>query len=946
MIYESLKHNPTKSSHLPRMNDLIRKYRVDQPGIDGATFSTTQDPSGHFKVAWAKVTSFWKDYCELFSNSPDVTGRSCIYEVNSNEATLRIMMRFVHPKKTEIVTEEFLCNALAIIQEIIKQYISFSSGDSATGIEGDEDNLFITVVSKSTTGSANGPPDGNLRTEVEFKFPKCRTSQVIFNDKIIDKIIAQFRSWKVMSTLKTEPIGGWETIIQPMNTYFPIHGTRTSNDSWSIPLKMYKVSPLVPLPLEKGQELDNQDIYNYFEHTEHSWLKTRAAGQKSIIDKAPESIDFTPLMLSTFFSSEFTTFHFIEDGVLDSDTDAGAGKTRAESDISSHEPQDMVHHLIPMISKERLRNDMYWTELGRTLFNIFRRFPDTGFDIWNTYDPHPEPREDYNREKWEDFAEDSGINDHLSHRTLAAYAREDSPDRYVEWHKLWMEDSVKKSMSVIENDVAEVLYRYLWLDYMTVEGNVWYRFEPGGTRLTKMCGATKFLQEIPGVIKLYLNLRDSLNEDQMNIHNNKIKKQAQTSADIIQTIIKKLGTTQFQNAMVKQCYIKFHRDRVAQHFDTNPNIMAWSNVVTHCHGNEVVVRNGKLEDFMTKTTGISLETRLYTWEHPAVKELMAWFRQMFPEPDFLDYFLKICASFLYGFNAEKFFIIFSGKGDNGKSLVAKLIQRVLGDYAIDFPVEMLSGVKRDASGPSPELAQAQGSHVAFSQEPESSVPLKCGNIKRCTGGDRFFCRKNRDDGGSIEAMFKLVFVCNIIPRIEGADTAMVNRLRYLPFLSTYCHDAPDDPEEQKRLRRFPIDVQFVDKLKGFRRPMAWIMYQYFGRYRKEGLKSPKIVDEFTKRHWKDNDPYELFFSEFCIKTEEDDKLMITTVFNKFKAWFRNTFPTSPPQDVATMTTHLSTEKRLGDPKGRFWIGWKLRADDAQHQQQSKYSSDRKKKDIA
>lgn len=928
------------------MNDLIRKYRVDQPGIDGATFSTTQDSSGHFKVAWNKVTSFWKDYCELFTKSPEITGRSCIYEINPNEATLRILMRFVHPKKTEILTEKFLCNALAIIQEIIKQYISFSSGDSATGIEGDEENLFIAVVSESTTASAGGHPDGNLRTEVEFRFPKCRTSQVTFNEKIIDKIVSQFRSWKLMSTLGAEPLEGWESIIQPMNTYFPIYGTKTTNDPWSLALKMYKVSPLVPLPLEEGQELENQDIYNYFEHADHSWLKTRAAGQKSIIDKAPESIDFTPLMLSAFFSSEFTTFHFLEDGVLDDDSDDPAGiRTRAESDISSHEPQDMVHHLIPLISKERLRNDMYWTELGRTLFNIFRRFPDTGFDIWNTYDPHPEPREDYNRDKWEDFAEDSGVNDYLSHRTLATYAREDSPDRYNEWHKLWMEDSVKKSMSVIENDVAEVLYRYLWLDYMTVEGNIWYRFEQGSTRLVKMCGATKFLQEIPGVIKLYLNLRDSFNDDLMNITVAKTKKQAQTSADIIQTIIKKLGTTQFQNAMVKQCYIKFHRDQVAPHFDTNPNIMAWSNVVTHCHGNEIIVRKGKLEDFITKTTRISLETRLYNWDHPAIKELMAWFEQMFPEREFLEYFLKICASFLYGFNSEKFFIIFSGKGDNGKSLVSKLIQRVLGDYAIDFPVEMLSGVKRDSSGPSPELAQAQGSHVAFSQEPESSVPLKCGNIKRYTGGDRFFARKNRDDGGSIEAMFKLVFVCNIIPRIEGADTAMVNRLRYLPFLSTYCHDAPEDPEEQKRLRRFPIDVQFVDKLKSFRRPMAWIMYQYFGKYRKEGLKSPKIVDAYTKEHWKRNDPYEMFFDEFCMKDEDpESKLMITAVFTRFKAWFRNTFPMSAQQDAATMTTHLSTEKRMGEPEGRFWIGWKLRAADDQ-QGLSKYSSDRKRKDI-
>ena len=917
------------------MNDLLRKYRTTAENVDGAVFSTSYDSKDHFKIAWPKVTSFWKDYCELFTTSSEVTGKSCLYEVNPNEATLRILMKFVHAKKTKVLTEKFLCTALAIIQELIKQYINFNSSESINGEE-DEDQLLVCIVSHSNmhgnehgldnAGSSIGS-DGNLQTEVEFRFPKCRISQTTFNDRIIERIISQFRAFKLMSTLATEPIGGWEKIIQPMNSYFPVHGSKTCNDAWTLPLKTYKCSPVVHLPLDVDQELESQDIYSYFDHSEHSWLKTRAAGQKSIIDKAPDEIDFTPLMLSSWFSTEITNFNFDDD--IPSDDEELSGKGKMESVVSSDEPRDQVHYLIPLISKERLKNDMYWTELGRTLYNIFRRFPDTGFDVWNTYDVHPEPREDYNRYKWEDFAEDDGVNNYLSIRTIAAYAREDSPDRYAEWHSLWMEESVKKSMSLIENDIAEVLYRYLWLDYMTVEGNIWYRFDRDATRLNKMCGATKFLQEIPNIIKVYLNLRSKFNDDLMNVSDPKTKKEAQSQTGQIDKIVKFLGTSKSQTAMVKMCYTKFHRDGVAKYFDTNPNLMSWNNVVSHVHNTEIIIRKGKMEDFITKSTGISLETKMYNWDHPAIKELMVWFRQMFPEEDFRDYFLKICSSFLYGRNAERYFIVLSGKGANGKSKIIALIEKVLGDYAVNFPVEVLTGNKRDASGPSPELAQAAGSRVAFSSEPESSIPLKCGNIKRWTGGDRFYARKNREDGGSVEASFKMVFVCNIIPQIEGADPAVVDRFRYLPFLSRYCEDAPETEEEQYAQRRFPIDYLFEEKLAKFRRPMAWIMYQYFSRYRKEGLKSPTIVKEYTAKHWQDTDPYEMFFTEYMLKVdveeEPENRLLVTTLYTRFKPWFKLNFPTSNPPNAATVTTHMAI--KLGNPKGRFWVDWKLKADE-------------------
>lgn len=915
------------------MDSLIRKYRVDQTGIEGAIFSTIPDSAGHFKVPWNKVISFWKDYCELFTYSPEAIAKGCLYEYNGSEATLRVLFRFIYSRKAAgIVTEKFLCLALGIVQEVMRDFSREDDDESLRCIVSQTGNISSSKVGSMSPLLAATPAamTDDIRTDVEFKFPQCRISQAVFNEKILPEIKQRFRLCKLTSSLATEPIGDWNKIVQPMNGYFPLHGTKTCPDPWGQPLELYKCSGIVNMPIEDGQELIDEDLHGYLEASEHSWLKSRASGQRSIMEKADDAIDFTPMILSSFFSNEITSFHFPDDA----DLSASRGDRRsrgvgsgAESDVSSADQTEMVQYLVPLISKSRLRNDMYWTELGRTLFNIFRADRDAGFEFWNKNDISAEPREEYNRDKWEQFYEDSGVNDFLSIRTIAIYAREDNRDRYDDWHMAWMEESVRQSLSVIENDVAEVLYRYLWLDFMTVGANSWYKFDVGATRLKKLCSNTNFLEKFPLIVKLYSSLQSKFNDETVDISDPKKGKKAATGSSIIGTIIKKLGTTTFQNAMIKQCFVKFYRDGADEFFDSNPNLISWQNVVSHVHGTEIYVRSGKMEDFLTKTTRVSLDTKTYSMRHPLVIEVMDWFEKMFPEEDFLTYFMKICSSFLYGKNAEKFFIVWSGSGDNGKSLVIKLLQKVLGDYAVDFPVELLTGNKAHSSGPSPELAQAKGARVGFVSEPESSIPLRCGNIKRYTGGDRFYARMCNENGSSIDAMFKMVFTCNQIPQIEGADTAMVNRFRYLPFLITFADDAPETLEEQRRQKRYPKDPFFENKLDSYRRPMAWLMFHYFSRYRIEGLKiSPRLVDEYTKRHWEDNDPYQMFFREYMQKDEDSHgKLNATAMYQRFKPWYKSNFPTGMVPDQRMMTNHMSARNRLGPQENRCWLGWKMRS---------------------
>ena len=71
-------------------------------------------------------------------------------------------------------------------------------------------------------------------------------------------------------------------------------------------------------------------------------------------------------------------------------------------------------------------------------------------------------------------------------------------------------------------------------------------------------------------------------------------------------------------------------------------------------------------------------------------------------------------------------------------------------------------------------------------------------------------------------MFKLGLICNKLPQIPNADQATWNRIRIIPFESTFTDDAPTDPNEQLRKKIFPVDRDFEDKkLPGMLEAFAW-----------------------------------------------------------------------------------------------------------------------------
>jgi phage/plasmid-associated DNA primase len=252
---------------------------------------------------------------------------------------------------------------------------------------------------------------------------------------------------------------------------------------------------------------------------------------------------------------------------------------------------------------------------------------------------------------------------------------------------------------------------------------------------------------------------------------------------------------------------------------------------------------------------------------------------------------------------------------------------MLGQLAIKFNTTIVTGKKAGVGAANADLARAGGGvRWAVLEEPDGDEQINVGTLKHLSGNDSFYARdlfERGKDGREITPMFKLIFICNKLPKLKYSDKATWNRVRVIPFESTFCRPedpAPETYAEQLLQKRFPMDKKFHLKIPGLLSPFAWVLLQH--RMKIRTRVEPDKVRAATAIYRKQNDIYRQFFEEHII--EEKGKVMsLTELYSQFKEWFRESVPnhTIPVRsEVEEYFTRL-----WGEPeRGKKWIGFRIR----------------------
>jgi P4 family phage/plasmid primase-like protien len=390
----------------------------------------------------------------------------------------------------------------------------------------------------------------------------------------------------------------------------------------------------------------------------------------------------------------------------------------------------------------------------------------------------------------------------------------------------------------------------------------------------------------------------------------------------VQKIISNLKSSPYKNNIMKEAMEVFYDRRFQQKLDQNPFLIGFKNGVYDLKLNEF--RPGRPEDFISKVLPIDLVN--YQIQDEEVQNVINFLMKVFPDPEIRDYFLDTYSDVFVGGNNQKKVYLWTGDGDNGKSITQMFFDEMLGELAIKFNTQYFTGKKVSSGSANPELARAAPPvRLGTMEEPDADEQLNIGELKKLSGGDKFWARDLFEKGKQtreVTPMFMLSFICNKLPKLKHSDKATWNRMRVIPFEATFVDaedNCPETLEEQIKQKRFPMDKELKHKIPGMVSAFAWYLLDW--RKKISVRKEPEKVREATAAYRRQNDIYRQFIEE-CI-TEDDSVLSLTEIYAQFKEWFKEGWP--------NMTLPIKNEvkeyfERLwGEPeRGLRWKGYRIR----------------------
>ena len=373
---------------------------------------------------------------------------------------------------------------------------------------------------------------------------------------------------------------------------------------------------------------------------------------------------------------------------------------------------------------------------------------------------------------------------------------------------------------------------------------------------------------------------------------------------------------------MKECMEVFYDETFAPKLNNNKYLIAFNNGVYDLK--KKTFRDGIPEDFLSMKMAVDYNEEMSD-KHPKVLEVEDFFKKIFPDRSLRDYFLDTSSDVFVGGNPYKVFQVWTGHGNNGKSITQEMFEKMLGKYAVKLPTSLLTGKRSQSSAACPELARAgNGVRWCVLQEPDKRDTLNIGILKELSGNDTFFARGLYKEGQEITPMFKLVLVCNKPPKVPHDDQATWNRVKVIPFESTFSRNAPEDEDEQMAAKTFPIDTQFSDKIPGLLEALAWVLLDH----RKKLIKrvEPAKVQGATDAYRKQNDIYRQYIEENIeVDVEERYKISLVELYNNFKEWFKDSMSSSHYPVKNDVREYFEEPKNWGTAgEGLVWSGKKFR----------------------
>jgi P4 family phage/plasmid primase-like protien len=259
-----------------------------------------------------------------------------------------------------------------------------------------------------------------------------------------------------------------------------------------------------------------------------------------------------------------------------------------------------------------------------------------------------------------------------------------------------------------------------------------------------------------------------------------------------------------------------------------------------------------------------------------------------------------------------------GGGQNGKSVMANVLVRILSDYTVTANARMLMRKEgASSSDASPEIARLQGARFVFANEVEERQVINEQVIKMLAGREKIEARYLYSEPFEFWPTFKVFVRANHKPTITDLTDSIWRRVRLVPFENTI----PDDL----------VDQNLEEKLMAERDGILTWLVEGCLIWQKEGLVQSTKILECTKSYRLESDKVGTFVDE-CCEVTEGSKETRDTIYECWRNWCADAgiHPLSRNKFTRRLKEVYSVDPDGYMGKARAYIGIALKPDVRAH----------------
>lgn len=490
--------------------------------------------------------------------------------------------------------------------------------------------------------------------------------------------------------------------------------------------------------------------------------------------------------------------------------------------------------------------------------------------------------------------------------TLAQVYREDSFVEAQEWQNNWIKEAVIEARSGMDTAIAISLHRFLLLEWfchmMQGKGMVFYRHTSHHIEVDKgQFGLKKII---------VTTFRDFYTKMLFDLQTQSTRLTSGDKVQILEMIAKtemviaKLDSQSFKDRLVKEVAIFLNKEHSESYMDEDRELTCVNNGVIVAGIKNIVFRNGRLEDYVTKRFGTYYLDNLSETD-PCVVRLMTWSKETFvANAPMIRWWWKYLASTFRGGNDDKIFPFLLGRrGNEGKSAWTNFLEMLMGQYVSNVEITYFTSAPKDSNSATPITAMIYSCHLVITEEAEDTKPIRSGPFKKKTGKDKVSKRQLFGEAAVVDLQSKFLGVGNIAPTFSRYGKAEEERFHIIPIVSQRTKEADGLSEtEQYQKKMFRRDNFFDQNMQYYVSAGIWILIRYYSYYLEETLMPyPEKMVKATKQYWMDHDKFKRFTS-FAVEVYDSSKegeegavkktdyVDIKTIYDLFKEWHEDEYP--------------------------------------------------------